>query len=514
MDYKMLFSPMKIGNCEIKNRIVMPPMMMGFANLDGTASEQLMNYYEERAKGGTGLIITEITRVNDQTGAATFNQLGMSHDYQIEPMKEFVKRIHSHGAKLFVQLHHPGRQNIGLLVGTVPISIACARVCKSYKTLLFKIAPGMGRKLIDKKLTPRSVAPSKCEESYFADCRVRALRHLEIKQLVRQFIAGAVRCQKAGVDGVELHAAHGYLLQQFLSPNTNQRTDEYGGSFENRLRFIKEIVEGIRVACGKDYPIIVRLSVDECYDKIGKAGKGYGLEVGVNYAKAIEKMGVDALDISSAGYDTFNYWLEPTSFECGWRKYMAAAVKKVVKVPVLAANLIRSPKQAEQQLQDGIQDFVSLGRPHIADPHWAEKVQSGRENEVKRCICCLYCMESMNTNAFLGTHGGCAINPSLGNEVEFNNIPKDGAGRTIVVVGAGAAGLTAAELLGRRGFKVVVLEQGKEVGGQLQLANKPPKKEKLSWCFEDLKANAEKFGAKIILNTTANIDLVKSYSPY
>lgn len=509
----MLFSPMKIGKLEIRNRIVMPPMHMGFANLDGTASEQLMDYYEERAKGGAGIIMTEITRINDVTGASTFNQLGVSHDYQIGSLKEFADRIHSHGAKLFVQLHHPGRQNVGLLVDTVPLSIACTRVCKSFPKLLFKIAPGMGKKLIEKHLTPASVSASKCERSYFADCRVRALRHGEIKKLVRQFIDGAVRCKKAGVDGVELHGTHGYLIQQFLSPVTNHRTDEYGGSFENRLRFLREIIEGIRKECG-DYPIIVRLTVDECYDRIGKPDKGYGLGEGVKYAKAIEAMGVDALDISSAAYDTFNYWLEPMSFDCGWRAYMAAAVKKEVKIPVLAANLIRSPEQAEKQLRDGIQDFVCLGRPHIADPHWANKVESGHPEEVKRCICCLYCMESMQENAFIGKHGLCSVNPAVGREKEFYNLPKDGNGRAVVIIGAGAAGLTAAEMLGRRGFKPIVLEQAGEIGGQLQLANKPPKKDKLGWCFEDLKTNAVKYGAQIILNTKANKDLVKSYNPY
>jgi len=246
-----------------------------------------------------------------------------------------------------------------------------------------------------------SVSASKCEPSYFAGGRVRALSRREVKKVIRQFIDGAVRCQKAGVDGVELHGTHGYLIQQFLSPNTNHRTDEYGGSFENRLRFLREIVEGIRKECG-NYPIIVRLTLDEFYSKIGKPGKGYDLETGVKYAKAIADMGVDAIDVSSAAYDTFNYWLEPTSFECGWRKYLAAAVKKEVNIPVIAANLIRTPEQAEKQLEEGDQDFVSLGRPHIADPHWAEKAQSGREKEIKHCLCCLYCIESMQDTATTG----------------------------------------------------------------------------------------------------------------
>lgn len=514
MEYKMLFSPIRIGNCEIKNRIVMPPMMMGFGAPDGKPTEMLMDYYEERAKGGTGLIITEITRVNDDHGAAAFNQLAMSHDYHIEPMREMARRIHSHGAKFFVQLHHPGRQNIGIMIHMVPLTNMCSKVCKSFPKLVYKIAPGIGRKMVDKGLVFASPGPSKCEPSKVAGGHVRAFSHREIKKLIRQFVDAAVRCKAAGVDGVELHAAHGYLLQQFLSPNTNKRTDEYGGSFENRMRFIKEIIEGIREKCGKDYPVIVRLAVDECYAMIGKPGKGYDLATGVKYAKAFEEMGVDAIDVSSAAYDTYNYWLEPTSFDCGWRAYMAAAVKKEVKsIPVLAANLIRSPEQAEEQLRSGIQDMIVLGRPHIADPHWAVKVSEGRENEVKRCINCLYCIESMMEHAYVGEHGCCSVNPTLGEERRWNALPSDGKGRTVAIVGAGVAGLTAAEVLGRRGFKPIVFEKEKVCGGQINLADKGPKKEKIGWCVEDLETNARKYGAEIRLGTEATPENVLALSP-
>lgn len=506
---------MKIGTCEIKNRIVMPPMMMGFGEPSGKPTEMLMDYYEERAKGGTGLIITEITRVNDDHGAAAFNQLAMSHDYHIAPMREFADRIHRHGAKLFVQLHHPGRQNIGIMIHMVPLTNMCSKVCKSFPKLVYKIAPGMGKKMVEKGLVFASPGPSKCEPSKVSGGHVRAFSHREIKKLVKQFVDAAVRCKEAGVDGVELHAAHGYLLQQFLSPNTNKRTDEYGGSFENRMRFIKEIIEGIRERCGRDYPLIIRLAVDECYDKIGQPGKGYGLDTGVKYAKAFADMGVDAIDVSSAAYDTYNYWLEPTSFDCGWRAYMAEAVKKAVgDLPVLAANVIRSPEQAEEQLERGIQDFVSLGRPHIADPHWAQKAQSGRAHEIKRCINCLYCIESMMEHAYVGEHGCCSVNPTLGEERRFDSLHCDGKGRTVAVIGGGVAGLTAAEILGRRGFKPVVFEKENVCGGQINLADKGPKKEKIGWCAQDLEVNARKFGAEIRLGTEATAADILALDPY
>ena len=512
MKYEMLSSPMKIGNCEIKNRVVMSPMMLGFGQFDGTPTERMMNYYEERAKGGTGLIITEITRVDDKTGAAAFNQLAVSHDYHIEPLAEMAKRIQRHGAKFFVQLHHPGRQNVGLLVGTVPLSIKMQEMTKgTYGKLLFKLTPAAGPLLLDHNIVPSSVAPSKCEPAYFAGGRVRALRKHEIRELEQEFIDGAVRVFKAGCDGVELHAAHGYLLQQFLSPVTNNRTDEYGGSLENRMRFLLNILKGIKTECGKKFPVIVRLSVDECYSMIGQPGKGYTLEDGVEMAKILELNGADAIDVSCAGYDTFNYWLEPVSFEPGWRKYMAKAVKDVVSVPVLAANLIRSPEQAEKQLRDGIQDFISLGRPHIADPYWTEKALSG-EGTIKRCICCLNCFESMQHNAYTGTNGECSVNPFVGHEGE--PLMKDGNGRKIAVIGAGPAGLTAADILAQRGFDVTVIERSSQPGGQLILAAAPPKKDKTAWFIEDAVASCKENGVKFMMNTEATVELIQEMSPY
>lgn len=512
MSYQNLFTPGQIGNVMLKNRVVMPPMMLGFGQFDGTPTEKMMDYYEERAIGGVGLIVTEITRVNDFSGASAFAQLAISHDYHIAPLKKMIDRVHRHGTKMFIQLHHPGRQNLGLMMGTVPVSIAMHRLIGNcYDKIFYKVAP-MGKKLMEKDLVLKTSSPSKCNRAYSAESLNREMTVQEIRKIIQQFIDGAVRAQKAGADGVELHAAHGYLIQQFLSPYTNRRTDCYGGSLQNRLRFLLEILKGIKTACGSDFPVIVRLSVDECYKEIGREGIGYTLEEGVQMAKVIEAAGADAIDVSSAGYDTYNYWLEPTSFEPGWRKYMAAAVKKEVKIPVLAANLIRSPEQAEAQLAEGIQDFVCLGRPLIADPHWAEKAQAGRASEIKRCICCLTCMETMQTNAYKGSHANCSVNPRLGHETEL--LSRDGNGRTVVIVGAGAAGLSAAETLGKRGFRPVVLEKESQAGGQLQLANKPPLKDKINWCIEDLARAAEKNGAEIRYNTLATAETIAEFSPY
>lgn len=512
MSYDMLFSPMKIGNVEVKNRVVMAPMCMGFGQYNGCATETMMDYYEERAKGGVGLIFTEITRVNDVTGASSFGQLGMSHDYQIPALKEMADRIHKHGCKIMVELHHPGRQNLGLMIGTVPICNVGSRIMGDlYTKILTGCVIPPGKKLQDKDIVPRVVAPSKCEKSKMSESVNRPLSNKGVKKLICQFIEGAVRVQKAGCDGVELHAAHGYLIQQFLSPNTNHRTDEYGGSLENRMRFLLEIIRGIRKNCGKDFPIVVRLSVDEMYSRIGKPQKGYNLDEGLKMAKILSNEGIDAIDVSSAAYDTFNYWLEPTTFDCGWRKYLAEEVKKVVDVPVIAANLIRSPQQAEKQLEDGIQDFVALGRPLIADPHWVEKVEKGNENLIKRCVCCLYCFESMMHNAYNYDHGKCSVNPFVGREKTV--FAKNGNGRKAVIIGAGSAGLTAAELLADRGFNVTVLEKEGNAGGQLNLASKPPHKEKLNWVCTDLLSNVLNKNVEVKFNTKADKALIDSMKP-
>lgn len=191
---------------------------------------------------------------------------------------------------------------------------------------------------------------------------------------------------------------------------------------------------------------------------------------------------------------------------------MAAAVKNAVSIPVIAANLIRSPEQAESQLLEGTQDMISLGRPHIADPHWANKAQSGNEKDIKRCICCLYCIESMQNNAYTGGHGLCAVNPFVGKE-DFT-FPEDGNGRKVMVIGAGPSGLMAAELLAKRGFSVTVYEKDEKAGGQVALAVKPPHKEKLNWCIEDLVYTCEKLGVEIKYSAEVTKQTVESENPY
>ena len=512
MAFEHLLSPMNIGTLTVKNRTVMTAAEMSLGQPDGTPTEKLMDYYEERAKGGVGLIIPGVTRVNDMGAASTYTQLAMSHDYHIAPMREFVNRIHRHGAKLGIQLHHPGRQGYSSSTNSLPLVIPIVKRFPKVLDGIFKCTPillGME----EKKLIWSVQAPSKVELADHGAMRMHAMSKREVKNLINDFIEAAVRCQKAGVDLVELHGGHGYMIQQFLSPNTNHRTDEYGGSFENRMRFVSEIIQGIRARCGRDYPLMVRLTVDEMYDKIGKPGKGYGLETGKRIAMELEKLGVDAINVTSACYDVYNRWLEPTSFEPGWRAYLAKEIKSVVSIPVCAANFIRSPEQAERQIAEGYQDFVGSARTFICDPHWVQKVEEGRPEDIKRCIGCLNCISSFMTNAKVGKNGECALNPAVGRERADNSLPRDGEGKRAVVVGAGPAGRMAAETLARRGFSVAVLEKNKDVGGQVNTAASCHLKGKLHWCIEDLMTNVTKLGVTVCSGVEVTAEGIEKLNP-
>ena len=511
--YEMLFSPMNIGTMTVKNRIVMCAAEFSLGEPSGKVTQKLSDYYEERAKGGVGLIIPGICRVNDMAGAATYTQLAMSHDYHIEPMRQMVEKLHSHGAKLAIQLHHAGRQGLASSINSLPVVIPIAERIPKFMNLMYKCTPlllGMEEKGICFSVQ----APSKCPRAPHGAARLHAMSHKEVKNLIKDFIDAAERCKKAGVDAVELHGAHGYLIQQFLSPYTNQRTDEYGGSFENRMRFLEEIVTGIKERCGKYYPLIVRLSVDEMYARIGKPDVGYNLKDGKKIAKRLEELGVDAINVSSAGYDVYNCWLEPTTYEPGWRKYLAKEIKNTVKIPVIAANVIRTPDQAERQLQEGYQDFVASARTFICDPHWAKKAQEGRPEDIQRCIGCLNCIRSFMTNAGKGLPGECALNMGIGNERAYFNMHNDGFGKRVFVMGAGPAGLTAAKTLAMRGFEVEIFDKAEKCGGQVIAASSGIDKERLYWAIEDLLTAVQKAGVKVNLGQELTPRKIMAETPY
>lgn len=305
------------------------------------------------------------------------------------------------------------------------------------------------------------------------------------------------------MDGVEVHAAHGYLLNQFMSPAVNSRTDQYGGSFENRMRFLTEVICGIRSACGPHFPISVRISADEFLEK------GNTLADGVEIAKYLEQLGVDALNVSCGVQENSHLNREPASYQQGWKKHLSAAIKQAVKIPVIAVNTIKKPDFAEQLLTEGICDFVGLSRANLADPLWSAKAAQGRADEILNCISCLVCFEEHSSGRVMK----CSVNPALHREREFSNLAKNGNGQKVAVVGGGPAGMEAAQVLARRGFSVTLFEKEAKLGGQLNYANKPPLKEKITWLMDGMTAQLHTLAVDVRLNTEATIERVRSLNP-
>ena len=336
-NYEMLFTPMKIGEVTIPNRIVMTAMGVDVSAPDGRVTPDTVAYYTARAKGGTGLIITEYCRVNESDGACATGQLSLSHDRYIPRMIKLTESVHKHGSKIFVQLHHPGRQSVPVFPTFWPALEKAQLVWPGvwdqfYKTLssvptdTSNTNPEVLKKqqrFLKPVLAP-SVLPPEEDDGVLSSVKTKAFTTKEIKKLILQFIDAAQRAKMAGFDGVELHAAHGYLFEQFLSPWTNRRTDEYGGNEENRRRILKEIIEGIHERCGSDFPVTVRLTVDEFYEKVGHPERGLHLEEGIRIAKALESYGADALNVSIAGQDTSFLVTESLRYAPGWRQDSAA----------------------------------------------------------------------------------------------------------------------------------------------------------------------------------------------
>lgn len=527
MDKKLLFSPGKIGKLEIKNRGVMTAMGVGLGKENGMASDKTVAYFKERAAGEIGLIITEYTRVNEKDGIVSGKQLSMATDKHIEPLKKVTAAVHEYGTKFFVQLHHPGRQNIAVFPGLWPMGNKLAKVIPSYWRLFYKVMSKQDRssandpkmiKMMHRFMPPLkapSAVPSGIGFSPFGNQLVEALTIDEIKKLEGQFVDAAERAQKAGADGVEIHAGHGYLLNQFTSPYSNIREDAYGGSVENRVRIIAEIIQGIKARCGDDFPISVRLTVDEFYEKIGYPKTGITLPEGVLLAKEVERVGADALNVTIATADTQVLISEPVSYEPGWRQYLVKAIKEAVSIPIIAVGVIRTPNQAEEILASGTQDFIGLARPMLADPQWMKKAQENRDEEISRCISCLACQQSYERGMTTGEHAICAVNPRMGFETDYDLYgEKNGRGRKVIVIGAGPAGLTAARELALRDFVVVLYEAADEVGGQVNLAKQPPHKDKIAWSVIDLKAQAKKAGVLIKYGVKVSADFIKEQNPY
>lgn len=470
MAYEKLFEKGRIGPLTIRNRAVMSPMGTDFADTNGNASPRLIAYYAERAKGGIGLIINEYTGVDDVDSIPTQHNLRMAQDYNVKAAEELTRTVHRYGAKIFAQLHHGGATSKSAFTGRQNLSPS-----------------GI-------PMTPAGEVP-------------REMTLEDIRRVQDKFVAAAVRCKKAGYDGAELHAAHGYLMTQFLSAYYNHRTDQYGGSLENRCRFIDEVIAGIREKLG-NYPISVRICGDEMTDHPGF----WNLEGGLAIARHLEAQGIDCINISNGSSWNGNANCEPFSYTPGWKKHVAKAFKEALSIPVIATNTVKDPDFAEQLLEEGVSDFVALGRSQFADPEFMNKAKAGRPETIRKCISCMYCRERLLGGAMPVE---CSLNPRLGAEYRYRwqDLQKNGAGRPVVVVGGGPGGLECAIILAKRGFAVTLLEKGDTLGGTLNIAKLPPFKANIQGTIDVLALEARENGVDIRLNTEATPDLVKSMNP-
>ena len=465
MKYPKLFEKGKIGKVELKNRIVMPAMGTGFASSTGEASDEIIRFYADRAKGGCGLIITEICRIDEETGIGTSNQLCATDSKHIPRLVRLAEAVHAYDTKIFLQLHHPGNETMGRLLHGKQIVAPSAVMCKVIGEM------------------------------------PRALPTEEVEAMAKKFVKGAVIAKIAGFDGVEIHAAHGYLVNQFLSPHTNKRTDKYGGDFFNRMRFVTEIILGIRFACGPDFPVSVRIDGSEFIED------GLDEQECIRIARYLESLGIACLNVSCGTYESGATIIEPSCFAEGWKKHLAKNIKANVNIPVIAVNTIKHPAFAEQLLEEGVSDYVGVARGQLADAEWANKAKRGDDVLIRKCIGCMNCFLVANQ----GRPVECTVNPTLGRELTYDDdkLVKDGAGRTVAVVGAGPAGVQAALVLAKRGFHAVLFEKSDRVGGTVKFGSTPPHKELLGELIDTQEAELKQYGVDVRLNTAGTAEECK-----
>jgi 2,4-dienoyl-CoA reductase-like NADH-dependent reductase (Old Yellow Enzyme family) len=429
-----LFSPVTINGLELKNRAVMPAMGTGYGALDGTVTDRLTAYLERRARGGVGLIITEVCAV-DPRGKGFPTEIGAWTDNQIAGLRRLASAVHQEGSRLALQLHHAGRETLEAFAGATPEAPSAI---------------------------PSPTMPQPCEE----------MSQERIGQVIAAYASAARRAREAGLDAVEVHGAHGYLVGQFLSPLSNQREDEYGGSDENRALFAIQVLEAVRREVGPGFPVLIRVSADEL------VRGGYDLAFMEWLAPSLAAAGADAIHASVGIYSTpGNLTIPSMDTEAGFNLPRARAVKQVAGVPVIGVGRITDPRLADEAIGRGDADLISFARQHLTDPDFLAKAQRGDFDDIRWCLGCNQgCIERLSFELKPIT---CTINPGCGREYE-GSPPAASEPRKVWVVGAGPAGLSAAMAAREKGHEVEVFEREREPGGQLRSASKPPHKEALA----------------------------------
>jgi 2,4-dienoyl-CoA reductase-like NADH-dependent reductase (Old Yellow Enzyme family)/thioredoxin reductase len=463
-NYPNLFSPITVNGVQLKNRLVMAPMATRYANYGGYVTERLVRYYQERAAGGVGLITVEATAISSE-GIGWPNNLAVYNDTYIDGLKLLADAIHHSGAKASLEIFHTGRRALSAVIFQQPVA-------------------------------PSAIPPAKGETP-------RELTVIEIEKLTDQFIQGAVRAEKAGFDFVNLHMAHGYLIQQFLSPLSNHRDDRYGGDTLRRCQFAVDIIKGVRHELGPKYPIICRLTVDEGINA------GLNLTEGQKIAPLLVEAGADWIDVSAGGPEAPQLTVQPMSMSRGCLVHLAAGIKKVVDKPVSIVGRINTPDLAEEILAKGQADLIVIGRPLLADPEFPQKAQEGRSNEIRTCIACNHgCSGRLSSNMEIS----CLVNPRVGREADLST-EKAETSKRVLVVGGGPAGMEAAATAAERGHLVRLVEKKSSLGGQEVLAGTLPHKEEFLTHVRYQTERLKRLGVEVMLNSSFSPENVDDFKP-
>ena len=464
MKFKHMFSPIQIGPMTVKNRFVVPPMGNNFAKTDGTWSDESVAYYAERAKGQFGLITIEATVVHKGAKGGPRKPC-LYDDNSIESLKKITDACHAEGAKISIQLQNAGPEGNAKNAGA-PIQAATS------------IAAADGRDI------PEAVPTE------------------QVYELIKGYGDAAVRAMKGGADAVEIHMAHGYLVNSFMSPRTNKRVDEFGGNFENRMRFSRLIVEEVKKRTEGKIAVLARINSTE--DMFGGLDNHDMCAV----ASYLEDCGVDGLHVSRAVHLKDEYMWAPTGIHGGFSAELVANIKNCVSVPVITVGRYTEPQFAEQMVKLGKADLVAFGRQSLADPHTPEKAQEERLEDMTPCIACL---QGCVANMYAGKPLCCLVNPVLGREVE--GLPKAEKAKKVYVIGGGVAGMCAAFTAKRRGHDVTLFEATDKLGGNMRLAAYPPGKGDITNMIRSYIVRCQKAGVTIKMNQEVTLDFIREEKP-
>ena len=463
----LLLQPLQLGNLTLPNRVVMTTLKLGYGNKKGEVNQRHIAFYRRRAEGSVGLMTTEPLYVT-LNGRELPTQMGIHNDELIPGLKQLTEAIHATDGRIMAHINHAGRAINPKLVSPEERVSASDVLCPA------------------NKVTP---IPLTLEG---------------VSEIVAAFGAAARRIREAGFDAIEIPFSHGYLIHQFLSPHTNHRTDEYGGSFENRLRFGQEILTAVRAEAGEDFPIIVRMNAKDYVPG------GLEVEDALNLARALEEMGVQALSITSGTMcESVPFCLYPTGTPKANLLPMAAQIRDAVSLPIIVAGRIRTPDVAREALSAGQTDLIGLGRSFLADPDWVRKTEAGDEEALLFCAACHQgCLGELR----LGRGTSCMFNPLTGREAEIEITPTEKP-RRVMVIGGGPGGMEAALIAAQRGHQVTLYERDNHLGGRLREAVSVPHKEEFADLLRFQEVYVERNGVDVRLNTEVTPEMAAKESP-